>query len=293
MDSKKSFGMGIMVAALGATGAQAGLISVSETISLNQVLNGGSTSALFNIGSILDARNLQTTSIVSGSVAAYGASEAFYNREEPQPYSAYNVTETSQRTVSRSYYRSGYRSCSYSSWGSSSCYYYPGQTYTYYTTVQDQTLLRSRDILNIDDVADTLEVSAGGVSATDSVDQLSTSTSPYGEPQFDGSAGSDSYGYSYYYSQERDTYEAIFGELEVLLDLEPGGLNELRTDGKLNVGLSALLGQMYLSDLTLTLQVDDNSEPVTVPEPGSLALFGISASAMASFALRRRRKHKE
>ena len=270
--------------------ASATPITITETISLNQLLSGNGTSVQFNIASALSSHGLGSSDVISGGLVVYGLSDPSYADASAQPYSEYQVTDTTSRNVTRWAYSSGYRSCS--RWGG--CYYYGGYSYSYTAVVNDTNEIRSRDILHEDNVADVMQVTAGGSSATDTVDQILNQTDPYGNATYDGSTGSYDYGYRYLYSQERDVYEAIYGELLVSMELDLLALQDIWADGILDFGVEALVGEFMFQDAELTFQVERQvSQNVNnVPEPGTLGLLGAGLAAGAMIRRRRTARKK-
>jgi PEP-CTERM motif len=99
-----------------------------------------------------------------------------------------------------------------------------------------------------------------------------------------------------YDDQDRDFEAALFSQPGALIDsvffnlsgAESGGWTlagrwQLDNTGSLTVAISSLLGDFYLGSSTLTVRGDKNS----VPEPGTLALFG---AALLGFGLMRRKR---
>lgn len=109
-------------------------------------------------------------------------------------------------------------------------------------------------------------------------------------------ASSYSLSFNLYDDRDRDMEIALFSQPGYLIDsaffnltgAEGGGwsiagLWQLDTTGHLTVAISSLLGDFYLGDSTLTVKGYKNS----VPEPGTLALFG---AALLGFGLMRRKR---
>jgi hypothetical protein len=256
-------------------------ITVSETVSLSQFMsNGGSTTISFNLGSQLAAGGQSAGGILSGDLVVFGYSDAQYTATAADPYSGYAVTNSYNHGVSVPY--TYYHYCSSWSW---SCDSGPFTGY-YYASVTDYEYTRTRDVHHIDQTADTMSIAAGGSSASGSV-----SDHTYGvggsTTRSDGTGGSYQGGYAYYYSRDRDVYEAIAGQVQATLHLDALALTDLKADGLMSASVSALLGSFHLTSAQLTVL----SETVTssdVPEPGTLAL--LAAAAVGGAAARRRRK---
>jgi hypothetical protein len=143
--------------------------------------------------------------------------------------------------------------------------------------------------MHVDSVADQMTVTAGATSASDTASNVTNSATPFGAQVSDGTGGDYYGGYQYYYSQYRDTYQAISGPLQVSMGLDAVALADLALDGLLGIGVSAF-GQFSLQSASLTFTAEQAgiSQGGSVPEPGSIAL---SATALAALlALRRRRR---
>jgi hypothetical protein len=257
-----------------ALAAQAAPVLVSETITLGQVLNGGSGNFQFDVGAALASRGLEAGNALSGSLVVYGISDASYNSNSSPVFGAYQTASSSSYVA---YYSGG---CYYSWWGGGSCYYYP-----VYATATD--MLRSGDVAHRDTVADTMSVHAGGSQGSDVADQLTSSTGAYGGWNYESQVN-NGYNYTRYYNRQRDVYEAIQGSLEVDLGLDALALGDLRNDGVLSFDVAATVGQFRLVSATLNLQVDD-APPTGLPEPGTLGLVAAAALTGASFTRRRRK----
>ncbi|MBI5428956.1 MAG: PEP-CTERM sorting domain-containing protein [Nitrosomonadales bacterium] len=292
MSNFKPKGISAALAVIGAMAAPASAtpVTISQSFSLSQLLSGGSANLQFDISAQLSSQGFAATDVISGGLVAYGLSDPAYGAPAAQAYGAYNVTGTTSHTGYYSYYYPGYSSCSW--WGG--CYYSPGYTAYAPYTVTDYIETRSRDVLNQDNVADVMQVTAGGTSATATASQTLHTVSPYGAATSDGSYCTyDYYGncvVHYQYSQQRDVYDAIYGQLQQSLGFDALALQDIWTDGILNVGVGAPVGQFLLQNIDLTVQVEHAAPGPSVPEPGTLSLMG---AAIAAGVVTRRRRRKE
>jgi len=289
MSKPKQTGISAALAVLGAVAmpASATPVTMTETVSLGQLLSGNSTNVQFSISSLLISQGYAPTDVISGDLVVYGLSDPSYGAATAQPYSGYNVTGTTSHTAYYPYYVSGYTSCGW--W---SCYYSPGYTAYAPYSVTDYYETRNRDILHQDNVADVMQVTVGGTTASATADQTVHAANPYNPATSDGYVCTyDGYGncvYHYRSSQERDVYDAIYGPLQQSLVLDLLALQDIWGDGILDVGVGAPTGQFVLKSAQLTIQADHVSPKQTVPEPGTLSLVG-AAIAAGTLARRRRR----
>lgn len=256
-----------------ALAAQASPVTVSQTMTLGQVLNGNSASFQFDVNAALAAQGVAGGTALSGTLVVYGISDASYNSTTGPVFGNYETISSYGYT----YY--AYGGCYYSWWGGSSCYYYP-----VYATYTEQ--LRSGDVQHRDTVADKMTVAAGNATASDVVDQWITSSTGYGGNNYEGQY-SNGNGYTTYYNRQRDVYEALQGELQTSLGLDMAALADLQGDGVLSFNVGASVGQFRVLSASLNLLVEEPQRGL--PEPGTVALVGAAALTGACFTRRRRK----
>lgn len=276
----------MLLAALGLASASAAAmpVSVSQTLSFSDLLNGGSKSLAFNVNSLLAAQGLESDEILSGTLVVYGISDINYSNPSAAPYSGYDTSYAGYHTVSYTYYVGGYYSC-----GTWSCYYSPASPRTGYYSVPDYDQVRSRDIRHIDGVADIMAVTAGASTVTDQADQTQHLVGNYGSATSQGEYGGG-YNSTYrQYNRERNVYEAVFGELNTSMGLDSAALLDISADGILEALVGSPVGQFRLISATLNLVGEDVPDAAAVPEPSILGLAGMGLAA-AAIARRRRRK---
>jgi hypothetical protein len=273
------------LALMGASATAAAVpVTVTDTISLSQLLSGNSTNITFNINSQLAAAGQGLGDVLSGDLVVFGYSDAQYTTQAG-PYGGYATTGVEgYHWVSQPYTYSYYVDCPSWSWSCSNTAYATGY---HYVNVTDYNAVRTRDIDHIDSVADTMVVAAGTASASGSA-STHTSGSTYGNPQFTGVSGGYTTSSYYLYNRDHDVYDAIAGDLQATLHLDAVALADLNNDGILAPSVTAALGSFHLTSATLTVlsEVVDRSE---VPEPATLGLFAVAAAG-ATVPRRRRKK---
>jgi hypothetical protein len=279
-----------LTAALALMGASAAAVAtpvtVSETISLSQLLSGNSTNVTFDLNPHLAAAGQGLGDVLSGDLVVYGYSDAQYNATQYDAYGQYVETGVAgSHSYWASYTYSYYVSCPSWSWSCSNTAY---ATAWYQVPVTDYNQLATRDVEHIDSVADTMVVAAGTSSASGSATTSSTVSGNYGPAVYVGTVGNYYDGYRYLYNRDHDVYEAIAGNLQATLHLDTAALADLNKDGILAPSVTASLGSFHLTSATLTVlsEVVERSE---VPEPATLSLFA-AAAAGATVARRRRKK---
>ncbi|KQV33237.1 PEP-CTERM sorting domain-containing protein [Massilia sp. Root335] len=275
------------LALMGATAAAGATpVTVTETISLSQLLSGNSTNIAFNLNAQLAAAGQGLGDILSGDLVVFGYSDAQYNTTQADPYSGYATTGVEgYHSYSVPYTYSYYVSCSYWSW---SCNHTAYATGYYQVGVTDYNAAATRTVEHIDSVADTMVVAAGTTSASGSASTHTTRDGGYSGSQYVGTSGDYYNGYTYLYNRDHDVYDAIAGDLSATLHLDVAALSDLNQDGILAPTVSATLGGFHLTSATLTVlsEVVERSE---VPEPATLGLFAVAAAG-ATVARRRRKK---
>ena len=255
MDFKEFLRYGSSSVALliaGAPAAQA--LTITQTINMNTALTqgGGAATGQFDITGLLTPPSSfnQPYDIVSATITAYG-------------YSAPDVTQVTG--AYGGYYQSGttshivYYSYSYSC-GWSTCYGYGSYGVTDYIYRQDRTQTE------LDNVADTLQLNAGGDTFSGAVTTHEAAfVSSNGV--YDGQGGSYTGGYSYYYSYTNIVNDILFGNLSAGGALSTTALADLAQDGLLSFSVDASLGQFTLQSLTLDVTLNANAAQNDIPEP--------------------------
>lgn len=271
----------LLAAALGVASVSASAVpvTVSQTISLNDLLSGNSTGLQFNVNSLLSSQGLTSGDALSGTLVVYGLSDINYAGATPTPYSGYDTQYAGSHTAAYYYWVSGYSNCNSWSW---SCYYSPGYTGVGYYSVPDYNEIRTRDIQHIDSVADVMSVTVGATTVSDTADQHYSATGGYGSYNYEGSSGGGNNSQYTYYNRERDTYEATYGDLNTSMTLDATAMADLTADGIISAFASAPVGQYRLLSAELTVTAE-------APEPASLGLLGLGLAGIG-MARRRRRK---
>ena len=246
-----------------AASVQAGQIPLSTSTTLGSQLGTGQELNLqINVNNLLANAGYASNSIISGFLTVTG-------------YSApnYFVLQSNNSTVSSADFP--YQSCN-----KNKC---TTKTGTVHTHVNDITTNY------FDLVADTMTVSAGDASESDSATDIENSYSDFSAQVWDKTNDNGNGTINKFYHRNRDHHMSLSGGLEVLLNLDATALADLAGDGILDLSISSFLGQFSVSDVRLDFVAEEVAVPPDsqVPVPTSLLLTGLGLAALATV---RRRK---
>lgn len=276
--------------ALGSAGAaSAAPVTATQTLSLSELLSGGSaTSLVFDLSSTLSGMGLSPDQVMSGNLVVYGVSDPQYGSPVGGAWSPLTVIGTYSYLSHYAYAGGGYYVCTSWSFWSGNCnggYYVPASYVPVY--VPGTSYGTERDMLFTDQIVDRMDVLAGETTTSGAVGAQPTTHTTYSAYTY--MAGSYATN-AIYFSRERNAYSGFSGSLMVDMDLDVMALTDLRSDGILEASVSAGIGQFRLGDAILTLTLDDVSTPSsTVPLPGTLPL-ALAGLGLAGLSIRRKRR---
>lgn len=289
----------VLAATAGAIAAgplSAAPISVSETVTLGNVLSQGSSAALhFDVGAMLASQGLAGDQVVGGQLTVFGFSDAAYGGQSTS--SDYALGENAGSHYYTAYgYSPGY-SYSYCSWWSGcTYYYYPGYSYAYTATAYDTKVTTYQTTTHSDAIIDAMALTAGTASAAGTVSTTQNSTlTAYGAPIYDGLVGctDPSCSYTYAYHRVRDLYLDYSGALSASVALDSQALADIAIDGILDVNVGDTAGQFRLTSASFDLLVRqpviafNGLSATAVPEPPAWPLAAVAIGAMLALRARR------
>ncbi|HEY0588918.1 MAG TPA: PEP-CTERM sorting domain-containing protein [Pseudoduganella sp.] len=246
-----------------AASVQAAPMSLSSAFSFDQYLTTGQSQSLqIDVNSALAGKGWSSTSIASGVLTVSGYSAADFDIVSS---SVTNLNYSENRTTT---------DCK-----NGKC-----------KVVSDNFHIKQFNTSYSDSIADQMKITAGGASATGSADDHNAFDTDSGKIEdLKKQNGSENSGYNRWYNQFIGHYDSLSGDLVVQLSLDALALNDLVSDGILNLTVNSVLGQFNVTDVRLDFVTQDAVPPADtqVPVPTSLLLTGLGLAALATV---RRRK---
>jgi hypothetical protein len=134
---------------------------------------------------------------------------------------------------------------------------------------------------HLDLVADTMTVSAGDASESDTAAVIADSTN-WGDLIFDRTNDNGKGTINKYYHRNNDHFFSISGGLEVLLDLDAKALLDLAEDGVLDLSISSFKGKFNVTNVNLDFTAEQSDTPAQsdIPLPTSQLLTGLGLAAL-------------
>ncbi|KQZ38889.1 hypothetical protein ASD58_27475 [Duganella sp. Root1480D1] len=227
----------------------------------DQLVSGASKTFDINVNDLLANNGLNSNAISLGQLTVFGHSDALYN---------FNLSDFGnyKQTGTSTHYNAG--ACNHGN-----------------CNVTDYTYTRSGHSYHYDTVTDTMKVSVGDSSGSDTSEwQQSQAGYKTTEDKKDGSAR---FGWKTYQTTADDFYGSYSGDLSVTLNLDSKALGDIVKDGILSLSIWGMHGQFNIDSLRLDLLANLPEQPADspVPVPTSLLLTGLGLAALATV---RRRK---
>ena len=270
--------------------AAASPVSLSHSYSLDTLIQGTSTSMVFDLTSYLFNQGFAPADVVGGSVSVFGFSDAVYGAPQAGPNFNTRTLAIGTRVLSYSYEVAPTIYCSYPA----GCYVHGGYTASWSDVFVDYSQTSDREIRFTDTVADQMQVNIGASLSTGVVSLLPANVGNFGSYQADGLRTSDCVNngcnQTFLYSRERDVYSALAGALGVTQTLDTLALLGLRSSGTVDIDFAAPVGQFRLNqvsfDLTLRQPVallgTTGNQAHAVSEPAALPLAGLALALALS-----------
>jgi hypothetical protein len=271
---------------------------------LSQALTagGGTFNGSFNIDPFLPntGNYANPLNILSATLSLYGYSSP----QATQVLNSYSSAQTYAGSFQYSYYYYQGSSFYYYNCGWGGCY---SAAYTTggvgYGPITDNTYTDT--VTNLDNTTDTASITAGAdtFTASDNTHTVTNqgTTTSYSYSSYGGGYSYNGYNYSYgipfsYYSGPTYRYDylnatttindSIYGSLQTTDSLSAASIAQLSQLGILNFSVLAASGQFNLTEVSLVVTLDQST---TVPEPGTLSVFGFGLLLLALRARQIRR----
>jgi hypothetical protein len=265
-------GQGIICAS-----AVAAPITVTDTINISTALSAGGTyNGLFDINSLLPTTGNYSAplNILSATLTVYGYSSPAAQQVLGQ-YSNYAQSYSGSYYYTYYYYVPGYTYYYNCGWGDTCSYYYGGYYQQAQASAPVYTNTRTVTNTNLDSVTDTLQVTTGDqtFSGSDSRTIVDNGVSQ----TYDGQSGNTNGGaINYYYTNTDNVDDFIYGNLSATGALDAASLALLGQGGTLSFVAAAASGQFTITQYALSVTLEQS-----VPEPGTLSVFGFSLLLLA------------
>jgi len=237
-------------------------MSLTKTVAASDHLVSGTGKTFeINVNDLLTNKSLSSSAIALGQLTVFGHSTAEYKYNFGN-YSAYYWTGTTSHTNSGA--------CNHGN-----------------CNVTDNVFTRIGSTYHYDLVSDTMKVTVGDSSGSDSAEWQQSHTG-YKTTE-DGKDGSARWGWDIYKTTADDYYGSYSGDLSVTLNLDSKALSDIVKDGILSLSIWGSRGQFNVDSLRLDLLANLPAVPADnpVPVPTSLLLTGLGLAALATV---RRRK---
>ena len=263
--------------------AEATPVTISQTLSLGTLLNGGgSVPGLFDINALAASAGVTGNyKVQAAQVIGYGYSDIVYsNSYQGRDTDSYS-SNTHYYTVAYAYYYP----VAYTYYGTWSCWsgctgYYLAQGTAYYTVPVTDHYIYQSDKVAVTTPGATMEFTAGSNVQTVTAPNIvsGTTTGAYSNYAVNPNGFN---GFDYYYLREVDTYSGAYGPLTATATLGSADLTNAAQSGQIQWHFTNLLGQFHANSVSLNATIE------AVPEPGTLLVFG--AGLLALLGTRRRK----
>lgn len=271
--------LGALVLGMCVSSVNAGVVTVSQSMSLDRYLSGSSQSFGFDLNGSLAALGVTGANVMAGSLTVTGYSGLDFHTLTMGYVGPY-LLSTEERDIKSPFTylaKCGKSLCKKTGYSTS--------------TVTDTHYGKDITVDFKDKVQDSMVVSAGASSASDTADQFSSSSDATNYARF-LTLGSYQHGYTTFDARKVITESGYSGSLFTELGLDTAALADIHDDGLFSFIVNAPgLSQFTLKEARIDLlaMLEDPLPEGEVPEP---ATFGLLGGALGMLALARRRQRK-